>query len=328
MGRIGLLSKIVLLFIAVNFVFISCKEEPKSIPPQQIVVPVFNADSAYAHIETQLSFGPRVPGTDGQIACRDWMVGKLKSYGAKVQVQEFKGVIFDGTEVPGYNILAQFNPKNKHRVLLAAHWDTRKVADKDTERKDEPIMGADDGASGTAALIEIARLIQSENINMGVDILLFDVEDQGSIDGTANSTAWTIGSEYWKDNILPKGYNAKFGVLLDMIAAKGAKFGREEISTQYAKEYQDKIWEWAKKTGKGDLFANYNSGGISDDHVNVIKAGIPMVDIINRPMKTKSGFGHYHHTHKDDISIIDKGNLGKVGQLMSLMLYREAAGQF
>jgi len=328
MGRIGLLSRCIGVLFVAGLILSSCKDEPKSISPAQVVVPLFNADSAYAHIEKQISFGPRVPGTEGQIACRDWMVSKLKSYGAKVSIQEFEAKIFDGSMVPGYNIMAQYNAKKKKRVLLAAHWDTRKVADKDTVRKNEPIDGADDGASGTAALIEIARLLQQENINMGVDILLFDVEDQGSIDGEeATFNSWTLGSEYWSKNLLPKGYKAENGILLDMIAAKGAIFGREYYSSQHAKYYQDKIWSWAKKTGKGQLFANYDSGGIADDHLNVINAGIPMVDIINRPMKTRSGFGHYHHTHKDDISIIDKNILGSVGQLVTLVIYRDAAGQ-
>lgn len=328
MGRIGLLSKTIIIVLAVGFLFTACKEEKTSIPPAKLVVPTFNADSAFHHIETQLAFGPRVPGTEGQIACRDWMVNKLKSYGAKVTVQDFKATIYDGTEVPGYNVMAQYNPKNKNRILLAAHWDSRKVADKDNERKDEPIAGADDGASGTAALIEIARLLQLEKTNLGVDILLFDVEDQGNLNGTQEgSETWALGSEYWSKNLVPPGYKAEFGILLDMIAAKGAMFGREGYSTQYAKVYQDKIWDWAKKTGKGNLFLDYDSGAIGDDHVNVIKAGIPMVDIINRPMKTLSGFGHYHHTHKDDISIIDKDILRSVGQVVTLVVYRQAAGR-
>lgn len=328
MVQTGRLFKIVGMFLLFTFVLFSCKEENKSIPPAKLIVPIFNADSAYAHIEKQLSFGPRVPGTPAQVECKEWMVSKLKSYGAKVSVQEYTGKIFDGSVLPGYNIMAQFNPKAKTRVLLAAHWDSRKVADKDNTRKDEAIMGADDGASGTAALIEIARLIQSESLNLGVDILLFDLEDQGDLDGSSKSNYWTIGSLYWSKNLMPRNYKAKFGILLDMIAAKGARFGREGFSTRDARIYQDKIWELAKRTGKGDLFLDYNAGAISDDHVHVNNIGIPMVDIINRPMRTASGFGAYHHTHNDDISIISKKNLGSVGQLITTIIYREAVGRF
>jgi len=312
--------------------FASCKEEPKSIPPAKLVVPIFNQDSAYAFIEKQLSFGPRVPGTDGQVQCKDWMVSTLNRLGAKVIVQECSAVIFNGEEKPGYNIMAQYNPKAKNRVLLAAHWDTRMVADKDENegRRGEAIMGADDGASGTAALIEIARLLQSEPMkNLGVDLLFFDLEDQGGLDGEPEEVStYALGSKYWAENMVPKGYSAKFGILLDMIAAEGARFGRESYSMNYAKAYNDKIWALAKKMGKGSLFQDFNAGGIGDDHIHVNQAGIPMVDIINRPMRVSHGFGHYHHTHKDDISIISKANLKSVGQVVTAVIYREAVGRF
>ena len=328
-GQIGRMSKVVGALFVFVLLFAACKEEKTSIPQSKLVVPIFNSDTAYRFIEKQLSFGPRVPGTDAQIACRDWLVAKLRSYGAEVQVQSMSDTIYDGTIKPGYNIMAQYNPQSTNRVLLAAHWDTRIVADKDTKRKQEPIAGADDGASGVAALLEIARLLQREQVNIGVDILLFDLEDQGSLHGVeAENSTWTLGSEYWSKNLMPAGYKAKFGILLDMIAAKGARFGREGYSTRYAKTYQDKIWALAKKMGKGNLFQDYDAGPIGDDHVNVIKAGIPMVDIINRPMGNASGFGEYHHTHDDDISIISKKNLQAVGQVVTAVVYREAVGRF
>lgn len=332
MGLSGHMNKLFLLIICGVFFFASCKEEPKSIPPAKLVVPMFNADTAFAFIEKQLSFGPRVPGTIGQIECKDWMVSTLKRLGAKVIVQECSAVIFNGEEKPGYNIMAQYNPKAKNRVLLAAHWDTRMVADKDEDesRRGEAILGADDGASGTAALIEIARLLQSEPMkNLGVDLLFFDLEDQGGLDGvTEEESTYALGSKYWAENMVPKGYKAKFGILLDMIAAEGARFGRESYSMGYARIYNDKIWDLAKKMGKGSLFQDFNAGGIGDDHIHVNKAGIPMVDIINRPMRVPHGFGHYHHTHKDDISIISKTNLKSVGQVITAVIYREAVGRF
>lgn len=331
MGRIGHISNYLIVCCLGFLFFTACKNEPQSIPPKKLVVPIFQQDSAYAFIEKQLSFGPRVPGTDAQLKTRDWFVHKLESYGAKVTVQSFEDKIYNGEVKPGYNIIAQFNPKKKNRVLLGAHWDTRMVADKDKSRQDEPIMGADDGASGVAALIEITRLIQQNPINLGVDIILFDLEDQGDLDSTtpeAYTNTYALGSKYWRMNMQPKGYNAKFGILLDMIAAKGAVFGKEGYSTQFAGQYQDKIWNLAGKMGKGSLFQNFDSGRIQDDHYHVNMAGIPMVDIINRPMKTPSGFGHYHHTHKDDISIISKDNLKAVGQVVTAVIYREAVGKF
>ena len=326
------LRRIVSLFgivFLLGMLVFSCKEEPTSIPPSKLVVPIFNSDSAFVFIEKQLSFGPRVPGTEAQIKTRDWLVQKLKSYGAKTIVQSYEMPIYDGTVLPGHNIIAQFNPKKRNRVLLAAHWDTRIVADKDNERQDEPIMGADDGASGVAALLEIARLIHGQSIDLGVDIMLFDLEDQGDLEGSdAQTDTYALGSRYWSENIVPKGYKAKFGILLDMIAAEGASFGKEEYSVRYAGQYVEKIWDLAQKMGKGNLFKSYNAGAIGDDHVNIIRVGIPTVDIINRPMTGASGFGSYHHTHDDDISIINKSNLKAVGQVVTAVIYREAVGRF
>lgn len=333
MVQSGLMNKMFILLLAVSLFVISCKEEKTSIPPQKLVVPIFNADTAFTFIEKQISFGPRVPGTEAQIECKEWIKSKMNAYGAKVIEQKYSATIYNGEEKPGYNIMAQFNPGAKKRVLLAAHWDTRMVADKDADvsKRQDAIDGADDGASGSAALIEIARLLQKEEMkNMGVDLLFFDLEDQGGLDGGVEEeeSTYALGSLYWSENVVPSGYKAEFGILLDMIAAKGALFGKEGYSMRYAGQYTNKIWDVAKKMGKGHLFQDFDAGGIGDDHVNVIKAGIPMVDIINRPMKTKHGFGHYHHTHKDDISIIDKSNLGAVGQVVTTVIYRHAVGRF
>lgn len=326
------MNRSLLFILFVGLLIVSCKKEPQSIPPAKLVVPIFNVDSAYSFIEEQIDFGPRVPGTDAQINCKNWIKSKMEAYGAKVIEQEYSAVIFNGDEKPGYNIMAQFNPNAKKRVLLAAHWDTRMVADKDKDvsKRENAIDGADDGASGTAALIEIGRLLQSEKMqNMGVDLLFFDLEDQGGLNGVAEEeSTYALGSKYWSENIVPLGYKADFGILLDMIAAKGASFGKEQYSVTYAGQYVNKIWDLAKKMGKGHLFQDYNAGPIGDDHVNVIKAGIPMVDIINRPMITKHGFGSYHHTHDDDISIISKDNLKAVGQIVTAVIYREAVGRF
>jgi len=332
MGQIGLMNRVVLMVIFLGFLMTSCKEEPQSIPPSKLVVPTFNVDSAYSFIEKQINFGPRVPGTDAQIVCKDWIKSKMEDYGASVIEQSYSAIIYNGEEKPGYNIMAQFNPKAKNRVMLAAHWDTRMVADKDNDKSrfNEPIDGADDGASGTAALIEIGRLLQTEPMkNMGVDLMFFDLEDQGGINGEQEDVStYALGSLYWSENIIPSGYKAKFGILLDMIAAKGARFGREGYSQQGAPLYTNKIWDLAKKMGKSHLFQDFNAGFIGDDHINVMKAGIPMVDIINRPMQTKSGFGAYHHTHDDGISVISKDNLKAVGQVVTAVIYREAVGRF
>jgi len=230
--------------------------------------------------------------------------------------------------MPGYNIIAQINPDHPTRVIIGAHWDSRFIADKDPdeENHDDPIMGADDGASGVAAIIELARIISENPIDMGVDFILFDIEDQGDMGGTTET--WALGSQYWAKNKVPSNYDADFGILLDMIAAKGARFGRESYSTRYAPEVMNKVWKLAQNMGYSDLFQDYQSGAIADDHVYMNQAGIPTIDIISipNPSNKESSFGAYHHTIADNIDIIDKRNLKIVGQIVLAVLYRHSDG--
>ncbi len=326
LGSLVLVSLIIVLISA-------CKSDPKGgvttdSPKPKAKIPVFTVDSAYSFLQEQVDFGFRYPGTKEQEACRDYLVAKLESFGLKVQVQDFEATIFDGEKVPGYNIIAQHKPNHKTRVILGAHWDSRKIADKDPdeENQDDPILGADDGASGVAAILEIARTISQNPIDMGVDFILFDVEDQGDMGGEV--TTWALGSQYWAKNLVPNNYKADFGILLDMIAAKGARFGREQYSMRDAPQVMNKIWKLAQNMGYSDLFQDYNAGGIADDHVYMNKAGIPTIDIISipRPQNKESSFGAYHHTVHDNMEIIDKRPLRVVGQVVLTALYRHSDG--
>ena len=326
-GRI-LSYYLLLVGILISSISIGCKEEAKPAPQpakvQPVKIPRFNQDSAYSFIEKQLAFGYRVPGTQASRECRDWIASKLTGYGAKVQIQDFQASFLDQEVVTASNIIAEINPSNQNRVLLCAHYDSRLIAEKDTDIPDQslPIAGADDGASGTAAIIEIARLLQENPIDLGVDIVFFDAEDQGVNDGDPQS--WCLGSQYWARNPHKRNYKAEFGILLDMIAAKGAIFHKEGHSMTYAREYTDKIWKLAQAMGYGDLFQNRVIGGITDDHyyVNTV-LGIPTVDIINTSGMVKgTTFGDYHHTSDDDIDVINKRNLKVVGQVVTAVVYK------
>ena len=305
--------------------------EEETPPKEKVPVPKFDRDSAYAFVEKQVAFGPRVPNTDAHQQCKEWLVARFEQYGAKVIEQDFQAKAYTGVTLNATNIIAQYNPQATKRILLAAHWDSRPFADSplSEERKDEPILGADDGGSGVAVLLEIARQLQAHPIEMGVDLILFDAEDYGE-SGGESAESYCLGAQYWSRNPHVSGkQRPKYGVLLDMVGAEGARFTKEYYSTQYAPQLVNKLWKLAQNMGYGNYFVNDSGGGITDDHyfVNTI-ARIPMADIINRPVDTQTGFGAYWHTHNDNMDVIDARTLRAVGQVLLAMTYREANGEF
>jgi glutaminyl-peptide cyclotransferase len=295
------------------------------IPVEKVEIPTFFADSAYAFTQKQVAFGPRVPNTAAHKACRAWLVKKLKSYGAVVEEQVLAEKHYSGKIHNGANIIAKFNPQNPRRVMLAAHWDTREFADKDKDsaKAKKGMDGADDGASGVGALLEIARAFHSKPTELGLDIVLFDLEDNGK-DGNGEDDSektWCLGSQYWAKN---KGnYQARFGILLDMIGAKNATFVKEGYSMHYAPELTNKIWAIGQRLGHSQYFLSQAGGAITDDHAYVNQVGIPMVDIIN--LSPGGSFGAYHHTHDDNMNVIDKSTMKAVIETVLTAVYSEAA---
>ncbi len=292
---------------------------PEASKPK-IPTPTFNADSAYLYIEKQVAMGPRVPGTPTQKVAADWLASKLREFGAEVTVQESTVTVYDGTKVPMYNIIGAYKPEAKKRVALFAHWDTRPFADMDTERKDEPILGANDGGSGVGVLLEIARQLQKTPANVGVDIILFDVEDYG----VQLAETYCLGSQYWAQNPHKAGYKANFGILLDMVGAKGATFNQEGYSLLYAKNIVKKVWKAANRAGYSSYFPYRKVSTITDDHLFVNKiARIPTIDIIQFDETTERGFGDFWHTHDDNMDIISTKTLKAVGQTVMETIYSE-----
>ncbi len=329
------LKKTTFLFLISFFLFASCKQDnaksqsnirKKETKKKSVKIPTFSGDSAYAFVKKQVDFGPRVTGSEAHKKAVNWFVEKFKSYGADVELQKFKANFVNGTKADAVNIIAHFNPGKKKKVIIASHFDSRYMAEKDPnpELKNKPIDGADDGASGVGVILELARLLKENPIDMSVDFILFDAEDNGN---DKDDETWCLGSQYWSKQAARNGYRADFGVLLDMVGAKNALFPKENVSKQYAGPLQDVIWNLAANMGYGDLFANIERGNINDDHYYVNKvAKIAMVDIINIPDAQK-GFGSYHHTHKDNINIIDKNTLRRTGQVMSALLYKYAGDE-
>ncbi len=281
----------------------------------------FCADSAYAFVEAQCAFGPRVPGTVAHSRCGDYLVQHLKKYGALVTEQKAKLKAFDGTTLNMRNIIASINPNAEKRILLLAHWDCRPWADSDSVLANhaQPVMGANDGASGVGVLLEICRALHNRPAQVGVDILLVDDEDWGNHNGDEDS--WALGTQYWTKNMHIKGYRPAFGILLDMVGAYGASFYQEYYSTSYAQSVVTEVWNIAHRLGYGALFPKERGGGITDDHVFVNRAGIPCIDIIDMRPGTENGFFPYWHTTHDTMQNIDPATLKAVGSVVLALIY-------
>jgi len=310
----------------------SCQSGKSSmavVEPYQPQSPVFNADSAYRYLEEQVAFGPRVPGTAAHEACGNYLSAKLASFGAEVTEQRTEVTHYDGRRLPIRNIIGSFAPEQEKRILLFAHWDSRPFADEesDPERRQQPISGADDGASGVGVLLEIARQLQQKPLDVGVDIIFFDLEDWGQPSfGQQQVTGdwWCMGSRYWAEQPHVEHYRAEYGILLDMVGSAGATFLKEGYSLQYAPAIVERVWSTARKLGYGSYFPQQQGGYITDDHlpVNELERA-PSINIINLKRDSRTGFGPHWHTLKDDMRNIDRNTLKAVGQTVLELLYTE-----
>ena len=284
--------------------------------------PNFNADSAYAYIERQVSFGPRVPNSQAHTNCADYIFNKMSELADKVLVQEFDSKSESGEYYQFKNIIASFNPGASRRILLGAHWDTRMKADKYKENPEASFDGANDGASGVGVLLEIARLLSKDSLKIGVDMIFFDAEDQGSL-----GLDWCLGSKHWSNNKHQSGYSAYYGVLLDMVGAKDATFPHEHYSKQFAPSILDKVWNEGHSAGFSRYFVFGNGGAIEDDHYYVnVNAKIPMVNIIDMipdGANRSDAFKPYHHRPSDNMEIISIETLQAVGTTVVNLIYRE-----
>ena len=297
-------------------------------PAVSVAVPDFSADSAYTYIARQVAFGPRVPNTPSHLNCAAYLVMQLQQHGAVVTEQQFQARAFNGTLLNGINIIGSFLPDATKRVLLFAHWDTRPWSDHDPNpaNYNVPVTGANDGASGVGVLLEIARHLGLNTPAVGVDIIFFDAEDYGapvSFSGN-DQDSWALGSQHWSRNPHQKGYRAAYGILLDMVGAAGATFYKEQISTFYAPDIVQKVWNTARHLGFQRFFIDKPGGYITDDHLYVNRlAGIPSINIIHYDPTSENGFFEHWHTVNDTMENIDRETLYAVGTTLLHVIYNE-----
>ncbi|RYZ28302.1 MAG: M28 family peptidase, partial [Sphingobacteriales bacterium] len=261
------------IFLALLLLFAACgNSEQKDQPEEQqtskpLQRPDFNPDSAYSYIQAQVDFGPRVPGTPAQLQCAAYMEDKLRKHCDTVYRQETKVNAGNGKSLPCINLIGVINPEARTRILLLAHWDSRPWSDMDPVDTLKAVSAADDGASGVGVLLELARQVSSQPLppDIGVDILLTDVEDYGKTEWGDKSYA--LGTQYWAYNPHIPGYSASFGILLDMVGAKGARFPLEGVSSQLAPAVQQLVWKAAATAGFSSYFIYQQGASITDDHV-------------------------------------------------------------
>lgn len=287
---------------------------------ETISVPNFSEDSAYQYVVRQCEFGPRVPNTDAHEQCATYLSQQLAAFGAEVTKQTFTATAFNGTELKATNIIGSYFPEKSKRIVLFSHWDSRPFCDQgDPQDFKTPVMGANDGASGVAILLEIARILKEKETNVGVDIVFLDVEDYGDPYGNAQDS-WCLGAQYWAKN---PHYKAKpqYGILLDMVGGNSPSFGIDYVSHQLAQNVASKVWNIAHTLGYKQ-FKNEISGQLIDDHVYVnLIAGIPTIDIID--YTSDRGFTATWHTTHDTPENISKETLDMVGRVITKVIFSE-----
>ena len=286
-------------------------------PPQKQAAPTasasaFNGDEAFGFLKAQCDFGPRVPATPAHERCRDYLMRQLTPYVDRVVTQQWT-YRDDSRHVtlPLTNILGIINPQATRRVMLFTHWDTRPTADQELDAADKkkPIPGADDGASGTAVLLELARVLHKQKPAIGIELLFVDGEDWGPGDDRMY-----LGAIHFAQN--PGRYKPEYAILLDMIGDKDLNIYREKSSEGYAPGLDDKVWSAAAALGDQAQFPNAPKWQITDDHDSFNAAGIPAIDLIDFDYA-------YWHTLQDTPDKCSPQSLKIVGDVMLKVLTDE-----
>ncbi|GDX66166.1 glutamine cyclotransferase [Chlorobiota bacterium] len=289
---------------------------------ESILVPEFNADTAYSYIANQVQFGPRIPNSQSHKNCKAYLSKTLKQFADTVYDQQFNQNVY-GKDLLFTNIIASFNSTKKERIVLCAHWDSRPYADedKDISLAVLPILGANDGASGVSILIELARQISLNNPDVGIDFILFDGEDYGKSHDRYN---YFIGSRFIAEHYpLQK---PKYAILLDLVGDKDAQFRFDPLSLSSHEPLLRSIWDIAKELGFSQ-FKSETGNGVADDHEMLINAGIKSINIIDVQLVgniDENPRRKYWHTSKDNMDNIGKETLYAVGQTLLTFIYTKS----
>ena len=288
------------LLFGIALLFLSCSAQ----------TPEFNKEEAFAFLEFQCDLGPRAPGTEEIQLCRNYIISKLEEYNASVTEQKFTAILRD-ENYDGVNIIGTFNPMQSRRILLAAHYDTRLWADKDSnpDNHSKAIIGANDAASGVAVLLEIASVISKQNPQeYGVDLVFFDLEDLGDYE---NTSSWCKGSQFFADSF--SGVKPEKAIVIDMIGDVDLNITIEYQSYRNSPALVNQVWDIAKDYGFSE-FEYKITAAITDDHIPLINIGINAIDIIDFDYP-------YWHTINDTRDKCSPHSLYVVGQTLLELIY-------
>lgn len=283
-------------------------------------LPSFDAAHAYRLIEQQVAFGPRVPNSPGHDSCRLFFVNYLRRYADTVFEQTFTREVY-GRNLRLTNIAAMFRPELSQRVLLCAHWDTRPYADEDPDpvNRMKPVPGANDGASGVAVLLELARLFAQHPPSVGVDLLLVDGEDYGY---ASDLEYFCLGSRHAAQHY-PFPVRPLWVIVVDLVGDLEAWFPWEEYSWQSAIELLKIIWNLGKHRAPSTFREEFFSP-IFDDHVPFIHAGMRAILIVDAELvgnRSPNARRRYWHTLRDTPENISQASLYAVGQTLVDWIY-------
>jgi glutaminyl-peptide cyclotransferase len=276
-----------LLVVAIGWYVYALLSQPE---PESVS---FDGLRAYADVQTQVAFGPRIPGSDGHAQVQAWMRGELESAGWQVEIQESETLGH-----PIQNIIAKRNDASP-QIILGAHYDTRMFADNDPDSANhaQPVPGANDGASGVAVLLELARTLPEDSASTW--LVFFDAEDNGRIE----SWDWILGSrEFVKNNVV----QPRAVVIVDMIGDADLNIYKERNSNP---QLTDEIWAVANNLGYGNQFIADYKYSMTDDHTPFLEAGIPAVDLIDFDYP-------YWHTLADTPDKVSAESLEAVGKTL------------
>lgn len=293
-----------------------CRATPPA-PPRE-----FDGAEAMRRVETQVAFGPRVPGTEGHQRMAAWLDSLGRANADTLFIQEWVNITAKGVKLPLHNVMMRFNPGATDRILFLTHWDTRPIADKSINPEDQkkPIAGANDGASGVAVLLGMADALKKQPSTLGIDLLFVDGEDFGSFE---DSTETLLGARYYAKNQAP-GPKPLFAVLLDMVGDRDLQIYQEGNSLLGAPEVVERVWDAAKIAGYSKVFIDTPGQAMVDDHLPLQQAGIRAIDVIDFTYGSNNSLWH---TVDDTPDKLSTQSLQAVGDVMMALIRLESGGK-